>query len=399
MIDFWIGASLLLLAALAFLLIPLWRGRRAQAEQDRTALNVALYQERLSELQAQREMGALDAGQLEIAQAEAGRELLEDTESARERPDTSLGRTIPLLAILLVPVLAIGLYLHWGASDQLELAREFARQPSSMAEMTVRLERAVQLQPNSAEGWYLLGRTYMAQERPADAARAFEQVVKLSGRQPELLGQWAQALYFAEGRQWTEKLQVLADEALQGNPNEPTTLGLLGIVAFEAERFEAAADYWQRLVSSLPEQDPSRAAIQSGINQARARQALPGATATDSASVAAQLRIRVSLAASLGKRVKPDDSVFVFAQAASGPAMPLAVKRLKVADLPAVVTLGDGDAMMAQLKLSDFQQVRLTARISRSGDATKGEWKGESEPLAVSGQLVQLSIDQPDKQP
>ncbi|HCG0370831.1 TPA: c-type cytochrome biogenesis protein CcmI, partial [Pseudomonas aeruginosa] len=48
MIDFWLAAGLLLLAALAFLLTPLLRGRRAQAEEDRTALNVALYQERIA---------------------------------------------------------------------------------------------------------------------------------------------------------------------------------------------------------------------------------------------------------------------------------------------------------------------------------------------------------------
>ncbi|MEB0145738.1 c-type cytochrome biogenesis protein CcmI, partial [Pseudomonas sp. CCC4.1] len=54
MIDFWLAAGLLLLIALSFLLIPVLRGRRAQREEDRTALNVALYQERVAELQAQR---------------------------------------------------------------------------------------------------------------------------------------------------------------------------------------------------------------------------------------------------------------------------------------------------------------------------------------------------------
>jgi cytochrome c-type biogenesis protein CcmH len=46
MIDFWLAAGLLLLVALSFLLIPVLRSRRAQLEEDRTALNVALYQAR-----------------------------------------------------------------------------------------------------------------------------------------------------------------------------------------------------------------------------------------------------------------------------------------------------------------------------------------------------------------
>ena len=79
MMDFWIGAGVLLLAGLAFLLIPLLRGRRAQAEEDRTALNVALYQERLDELTAQLRAGTLTEEQLELGRADAARELLDDT--------------------------------------------------------------------------------------------------------------------------------------------------------------------------------------------------------------------------------------------------------------------------------------------------------------------------------
>ena len=68
MIEFWLCAGLLLLAALAFLLIPVLRARKVQAEEDRTALNVTLYQERLQELQAQHAAGALNEQQLASGQ-------------------------------------------------------------------------------------------------------------------------------------------------------------------------------------------------------------------------------------------------------------------------------------------------------------------------------------------
>ena len=70
MIEFWLAVGLLLLVGTAFLLVPVLRGRRAQAEEDRTALNVALYQERLAELTAQREAGTLTAEQFDAGQAE-----------------------------------------------------------------------------------------------------------------------------------------------------------------------------------------------------------------------------------------------------------------------------------------------------------------------------------------
>ena len=170
MIELWLAAGLLLLVALAFLLIPVLRGRKAQAEEDRTALNVALYQERLAELQGQHASGSLTAEQLQAGQDEAARELLDDTEGAAVERVSSLGKALPLIAALLVPVLGLGLYLHWGASDKVALVEQFAQAPKSVEEMTARLEQAVKVQPDSAEAWYFLGRTYMAQSRPADAA-------------------------------------------------------------------------------------------------------------------------------------------------------------------------------------------------------------------------------------
>ncbi len=396
MIEFWLCAGLLLLTALAFLLLPVVRGRGVQAEEDRTALNVTLYQERLRELQNQRDAGVLSEEQYATGRDEAARELLADTEGAESKARVGvLGATVPLIMALAMPVLGYGLYMHWGAIDQVERAQTLAAQPQSIEDMTARLEESVKRNPESAEGWYFLGRTYMAQERPAEAASAFEKSVALAGREPELLGQWAQALYFAGNKQWTAQLQALTDEALKADPAEVTSLGLLGIVAYEGEQFAAAIEYWEKLVAALPEQDPSRMAIQGGIERARER--LAPAAAEQAPQAEAALQVRVELAEAVRAQVQPGDSVFVFARAVSGPPMPLAVKRLSVADLPAQVSLSDADAMMPQLKLSGFPQVQLVARISRSGDATRGEWVGRSAPLASdAGQAPTLIIDTAD---
>ncbi|MGP6460947.1 c-type cytochrome biogenesis protein CcmI [Pseudomonas parakoreensis] len=400
MIDFWLAAGLLLLVALSFLLIPVLRGRRAQREEDRTALNVALYQERVAELQAQQAEGVLDAAQMDSGRAEAARELLADTEGVAAPRVSKLGKPLPLLAAVLVPVLGLGLYLHFGAADKVELTREFAQAPQSMEEMTRRLERAVAAQPDSAEGLYFLGRTYMAQDRPAEAAKMFERAANLAGRQPELLGQWAQAQYFADGKKWSDKIQALTDEALKADPKEVTSLGLLGIAAFEGERYQQAIDYWNRLLAQLPEDDKSREALQGGINRATERLEASGGklAAAPAAKVAALLKVRVDLASELKGKVQPGDSVFIFARAVSGPPAPLAAKRLTVADLPVTVELGDADAMMPQLKLSNFPEVQLVARISRAGQPTAGEWVGRSGPLASSTTAPQtLTIDSPDQ--
>lgn len=399
MTAFWLAAAALLLVAFAFLLIPLLRGRRAQAEEDRTALNVALYQERVAELDAQHAAGALDADQRDAGRREAARELLDDAEQA-EGAQRKLGRWLPLAMALLMPVLGLGLYLHWGASDALKLSEQLATEPQNIEEMTARLEETVRLQPDQAEAWYFLGRTYMAQQRPKEAAPAFGRAVELAGRQPELLGQWAQALYFAGGQKFTDEVRSLGEETLRLDPQEPTTLGLLGIAAFEEQRFVDAVRYWERLVATLQPNDPSREPIQGGIARAREQLAARGESMPEPPPPAAPLAIKVSvsLAPELAAKVQPDDTLFIFARAASGPPMPLAAKRLKVADLPVEVSLSDADAMMPQLKLSNFAEIRLVARVSRAGTPTAGEWVGQSEVLKTAEVGDQkLVIDRADQ--
>ncbi|AUA33839.1 c-type cytochrome biogenesis protein CcmI [Pseudomonas sp. SGAir0191] len=395
MTEFWLSAGLLLLAALSFLLIPILRGRRHQQEQDRTALNVALYQERIAALAAQQASGVLDDLQLSQGRDEAARELLADTEGAEPARQRQMGKALPLLAAVLVPLLALGLYLHFGAADKVALTQEFAQAPKSMEEMTARLERVVQAQPESAEAVYFLGRAYMAEQRPAEAARTFERAVALAGRQPELLGQWAQALYFAADKRWSGQLQALTDEALKADPNEVTSLGLRGIAAFEGERYQEAIEYWKRLLAQLPQGDASRAALQGGIDRAAER--LGTQSAQVPAPAAVRLKVRVELAPALRDKVKAQDTVFIFARASSGPPMPLAAKRVTVAQLPIEVELSNADAMMAQMKLSDFAEVQLVARVSKDGQPTRGEWVGQSAPLPNTTQAQQrLIIDSPD---
>ena len=444
MIEFWLAAGLLLLIALGFLLVPVLRGRRLQAEEDRTALNVALYEERVAELQGQQAQGTLSQAQLDSAQAEAARELLADTEGAAPLRSGRLGKSGPALIALLVPVLGMGLYLHFGASDKVELTRELAQPPKSVEEMTQRLERVVAAQPDSSEALFFLGRAYMSQNRPAEAARIFARTAQVAGRAPQLLGQWAQALYFAGGKQWSPEIQALTDEALKGDPNEVTSLGLLGIAAFEGKQYQQAIDYWTRLQAQLPAGDGSRAPLQGGIDQAKARllasggqvaapkpgsaSSAPGAAlaaapgvATSSAvgsgtvegssagapslgrqgSVAAAsavaIKVRVEIGDALKAKVQPGDTVFVFARATQGPPIPLAVKRLTVAQLPTTVELADSDAMRPDLKLSGYPEVQLTARVSRAGQPVKGEWIGRGAPLASDTTALQhLTIDSPD---
>ncbi len=410
MTQFWIYAALLLFAALMLLLWPVLRGRKDQAEEDRTALNIALYEEHIAELEAQHANGALSADQLKEGRLEADRELLDDTDVGRPKQSVNLGNALPLIAALLVPVAGLGLYMYWGASEKVELTLSLAEQPKTVEDMIKRLEDTVRLQPESVDAWYFLGRTYMSEQRPKEAAHAYEKTIELVGRQPDLLGQWAQALYFANGNKWSAELQSLLDEALSQDPNEATSLGLLGIAAFEDKRFQDAIDAWTQLSKALDPQDPSYQAIQTGIERARSSLAeTPQANAETNATqdtAAAEpapaavsdykLLIDVTISDEMLKQTSGTDTVFVFARAESGPPMPLAAKRLTVADLPASIALTDEDSLLPQLKLSSIGRVKLQASVSSSGDAMQAQWSSEAIIIDATEEGVKhpLRIDQ-----
>ena len=109
------------------------------------------------------------------------------------------------------------------------------------------------------------------------------------------------------------------------------------------------------------------------------------------------IKVRVEIGDALKAKVQPGDTVFVFARATQGPPIPLAVKRLTVAQLPTTVELADSDAMRPDLKLSGYPEVQLSARVSRAGQPVKGEWIGRGAPLASDTTALQhLTIDSPD---
>lgn len=400
MTDFWLLSVVLLVVAVLAVIWPLWKHRQYQ-RVDRTALNVALYQERMSELDAQVAAGDLTVTERDASLEEASRLLLEDTarDEGAERPRRRGGPWLLIVSAGLLPVIVVGLYFAWGNPAGLSLYREMqsGQQPENLEAMIDRMQRITEVQPENGEAWYMLGRAYLSAQQPDQAVNAFGQSLERLGERPEVLAQLAQARYFAAGNELDSAAVAALDKALELEPNEPTALGLLGIAAFESGDYPAAIEYWQRLLVGMPPGGQGAQAIQGGIDRARERIAAAGdeVPAQVEQNPNEMISLRLELSDEVAAEADPEAVVFVFARDPAGPPMPLVAKRFSVADLPVDVILSSADAMLPDVELSEGQVLQLTARLSPTGDALQGSHQGQVDEVTVGDQqAVLLTIDQ-----
>ncbi len=415
---FWTAIALLGVLAGLLVLVPLRRAARPAGAGDaadaRRAQNLAAYRQQLAELEAARAGGALDDAQLAAARVELDRRVLEETAvRAGVGARGGSGRAVLLACALAVPLLALGLYRHLGATPEIELAALIAQLEQEMpatqrAELLSRLQPRLEAQVRRADpdGDYrfLLARLYTAEERYPEAAALYAELVDLYPEDAAIIAQSAQALYLAGGRKLTPAVQALVDRAFAIDPAQVTLLGLVGMDRFQAGDYRGALDYWQKLLDHLPPGAPDAGVIRDGIAMARARLGessgpAPGAPGADSGAppAAAGPRLQVTVSLAPGLELRPGDTVFVFARAVGGPPMPLAVARFPATELPRAVELSDAMAMAPGMKLSSFAQVSVIARISRQGgvSAQPGDLEGGGEPLTLTGgeQSIQVLID------
>lgn len=414
MAGLWTGIALLTLCALGIVLLPLLRARRLQQQEvaeDRDRQNIDIYRERLSELEQEEAQGNLAAAEFEELKLELERSLLQDVgERDATLKMSKIGApqvlTVTVMALLLV-VSALGLYAKFGSAPRLELALERQAQPDpfegrtpTLEEALARLEHELEVTPENVEGWYLLATTYVGAGRFDEGIVAFKQVLqRLPKDAPQytgVMGQYAQALYFANGGKMDDAVRTQVTATLERDPNEMTALGLLGIDAFEQQRYAQAIEYWSK---ALVKAEPGAAeSLRSGIRRAQQELQALGEPVPDIPGLEpVQIRLAVSLAQGLGSTLSPDQAVFVFARPVGG-RMPLAAVRLKVSDLPLEVVLDDTLAMTPQARLSGVDEVEVGARISLTGtpEPKPGDLFAILSPVSVRGQTqaLDLVIDQ-----
>lgn len=294
---------------------------------------------------------------------------------------------------LAVPLAAGAIYLALGsprlvapaeappAADRHALGRE------QIEQRVMALAERLKSRPDDAEGWAMLGRSYTVLGRYRDGATALRRASELQPGNAALLADLADLVAMAQNKRLAGEPARLVQQALDADPRHPKALALAGSVAFEAKDWAAARGYWQRLLGVLPPDAPMVRSIQGSIAEA---------TRLEHPAAAARVTGTVTLSPALAAQAGAGDTLFVFARAAEGPRLPLAVLRRAAGAAPFAFTLDDSMAMPGGAPLSSAAKVVIGARLSRSGNATpqRGDLVGSSAPVDPRSQGVSIVIDQ-----
>lgn len=411
---FWQIAFLLSLVAALFVLWPMVKlpflRKSAEQHADYDETQVALYQEHLADMEKSLALGEIDQTQFEELKLELQKALVNEARPAdAPRKAANGGKRVIIAIAVAVPLLSLVLYARWGAKPDWEIYLDMEALPlatsqddyqAGMRDLSAKVQSRLNRTPDNTAMLNLLAQLSMALQDYDLAVQAYRRILDQFPNSPGIISNLAQAMFHRAGNVVTPEVREYTLKALELAPMLPEMLGLAGIDAKNRGDFQEAIRYWKMAVSQMNPESRAAQGYLTGIRSAE--QALVDAGEDPAEAKAGkpidgsnpELRISVSI----GEQVtlSGSETVFVYARAWEGARMPLAIKKLSVAELPTQITLDESMAMAPGMSIESFPELEVVARISDSGDPTPqtGDWQATMGPVKLSdqGDVIDLVI-------
>lgn len=310
---------------------------------------------------------------------------------------------IALALVLAMPPVVLGAYLSVGTPQALQAAP--VDNHATLVDATRQLQQSLAHKPDDAQGWALLAQAYSALNQPRQARDALDHLLKLKPDDPDAMVAWVEATAAIDPKHLIDDAsRAKLQRALQIDPTHQRALWLLGISDYQRQQYADAAKQWKTLLPLLQPGSKVAATVQQELADAESRAGGPNVAAASTRATPANaervaIQVTVNIQDQMLDKIKPGETLFVFARAVDGPPMPLAVAKLGNVQFPATVTLTDAMAMSPSLRLSQFRKVQVVARLSASGNALPQAGDLQSTPMEVatdSHTPITLTIDRVD---
>lgn len=284
--SLWFLLALMTVGAIFAVLWPLSR-RTAVKREGRES---AVYQDQLTEIDRDLANGLIGETEGAAARVEIGRRLLAAADAEQASAVSSslrLRRAVAMVALIGVPVLAGGLYLHLGspALPDFPLASR-ARAPAagqSLDQLVAQVQMHLEKNPTDGRGWSVLAPVLGRLGRFDDAAQAFRNAIRYDGDSAARRAGLGEALAGAANGVVTAEAKAEFERAVALDADEPKARYFLGVAAEQDGRPKEAAALWQDMLSKAPPDAPWRPVLETAL----ARVGATAQAAPDSAKVPA----------------------------------------------------------------------------------------------------------------
>ncbi|GIC78020.1 c-type cytochrome biogenesis protein CcmI [Moritella sp. F3] len=407
MLLFWIVSIVLVIAAALAFVIPV-TGDNKLTGATRDQLNKDLYKSRISELADDEDQGLLDKSAEFIDEMQRG--LLDDVvDEKAAKVSTASSPFIWLAGVVFLVVFSVSVYLTLGARDQVANWEDvYSRLPEltnrvmndgdkvtdqEISDFKLALTTKMVAEPDNEFGWLLLGRLNVALGDSNAAFIAMDRAYKLAPMNTSIVTGYAQALMLSDDPDKNNLARKILMELKQEKPGDIEVLSTSAFMALENQDYLGAIEQWQRMLPLLAGQPDRLQMIEGSIEYARKQIAAkngsapvanhaessvdsrPVATSTETSTATSDVvtgneQVTITITAD---QAEMKGYLYVYVKAAAGPKAPLAVKRIMDPTFPLTITLSDSDAMMAQMKMSQFPSIKVSAKLSQDSDVTTKE--------------------------
>ena len=410
MVVFWLLAALMTALALAFVLVPLLRPRKA-AGPSAAEVNLEVLRSQRREIDADVALGVLPGEARGEALDELAGRAEQDLAPGEAAPTPPITQRRPwpaaVAAAIAVPAIAFGMYAAVGnpkATDPTVTKPVTGMTEHDVAAMVDKLAAKVRERPDDVQGWSLLARSMAALGRFNEAVEAYEHLAKLVPGDADVLADWADALGMAQGQSLAGHPRDLIDQALKIDPNHRKALALAGTAAMDAGDYAAAAKYWETLASLMPAGSQDEQQVRAIIGEVRDKAKAAGKPVAEApvqvakakpAAAAQSVTGSVSISPQIAGKLTGAETLFIFARAEGGSRVPLAIVRASAKELPLKFALDDSQSMAPGANISSAQALRVEARISKAGTAMPqaGDLEGQSGVVKPGARDVNVVID------
>jgi len=411
MVLFWSTSVGLLLVSIIVILKTLFNKNKSNIKNENNSK--ILYEQKLLEIDKDIENNTLSSNDAENIKKELKNTLQEyqiESDSLLSNSYHSSKnekKIVSLILILIIPAFVFGVYNIVGSPDVIEKlaltsnisgTQNSNEQLASVDEMLNRVERRLLDNPDNIDDWLMLANSYLVLKRYPESIRAFENLYRLVGDEPSLLFRYADALAMANSGTFTGKPAKMIKKALLLDPENTMGLWLAGLASYEEGKIKEAITHWEKVLPKLKDGSEEQKNIKKYLEFAYQNNNIPKEESNSEPINAKKYSIKLNI------RLSPDfddldknQKVFIYVKSEDETNnMPIIVLPKKVADLPLYVELDDSMAMLPSSKLSDYQSVRVIARVSKTGNAiaSKGDPIGVIESVSTnSNETIELTIN------